>query len=535
MSKTRSFKFKEEFVLDRAAVDTISDVLERWMEQAGIKKGDRLRRRLAMEAILLNLCEHFDEKLIVSVSAGKRFWQPFFSIRYKGALYDPTQYESDGWTVHLLSDLGYSPSWSFRGGVNELILKLPRSQVKPEVLMLAAVVVAVILGFLVPVFPESIKTFLNDYIFTTISDVFLKLMGTFAGIMVFLSVISGICGIGNISDFSKMGKYLVGRLIAFSFLGAAICGAAIIPAFSFSFGTSTGGNEGSAILKLIKDIIPSDPISPFQSGNMLQIVFIAVFVGLIIVLLGRRTEGVREFIFQLNTITLRLIEAVCYLLPLYILASLVLLFWEHGMGIFAIAWKPIVLCALTSFGLMIIKILTVSARCKVSAGLLMKKTSPSFLIGLTTASSTAAFGTVMDINTKKLGIPEELNNFGVPIGNILCCSTTSAGFIAIIYSLVEYNGIKVDIVWFITAWIIITLISFATPPISGGTLVVLTVMFAQFGIPNSLLGIAGVLSLIADFFMTASKVEIIQMELILEAAHWKTLDMEKLKDKASAG
>ena len=78
MGTTRSFKFKEELVLDRAAVDRLSDVLDKWMEQAGIKNGDRLRRRLAMETVLLNLCEHFDEKLVVSVSAGKRFFQPFF-------------------------------------------------------------------------------------------------------------------------------------------------------------------------------------------------------------------------------------------------------------------------------------------------------------------------------------------------------------------------------------------------------------------------------------------------------------------------
>lgn len=532
MGKTRSFKFKEELVLDRAAVDRLSDVLDKWMEQAGIKNGDRLRRRLAMETVLLNLCEHFDEKLVVSVSAGKRFFQPFFSVRYEGISYNPTQDVSDGWSKHLLSDIGYGPSWSFRSGVNELSLKLPHSQVKPELLMLIAFVVAVILGFLLPVIPEGIKTFLNDVVFTTISDVFLKLMGTFAGIMVFTSVISGICGIGNISDFSKMGKYMVTRYIAFSFLGAAVCGAAFIPFFSFSFGEAAGGSEGSSILKLIKDIVPSDPITPFQTGNMLQIVFIAVFAGLIIVLLGRRTEGVRNFTFQLNTIMTRLVDVVCYLLPLYILASLVLLFWEHGMGIFAMAWKPLVLCVLCCFGLMIIKLLIVSVRCKVSIGLLMKKTSPAFLIGLATASSTAAFGTVMDINVKKLGIPEDLNNFGVPIGNILCCSTSAAGFITIIYSLVEYNGIKVDIAWFITAWIVITLISFATPPVSGGTLVVLTVMFAHFGLPNSLLGIAGTLSLIADFFMTSSKVNIIQMELILEAAHWKTLDLEMLKDKS---
>ena len=66
------------------------------------------------------------------------------------------------------------------------------------------------------------------------------------------------------------------------------------------------------------------------------------------------------------------------------------------------------------------------------------------MIGLTTASSTAALGTVFDINSKKLGIPEDLNRFGVPIGTALCHSAGSASFIAIIYYLTEYSKNPVD-------------------------------------------------------------------------------------------
>ena len=151
------------------------------------------------------------------------------------------------------------------------------------------------------------------------------------------------------------------------------------------------------------------------------------------------------------------------------------------------------------------------------------------MIGLTTASSTAALGTVFDINSKKLGIPEDLNRFGVPIANIVCNSSVSASFIAIIYYLTEYSKNPVDAGWFVSAWFIITLMAFAMPPISGGTLVVLGVLFAQFGLSSSTLGLAGILALLADFVSTSSKIVVSHMELILEAAHWKTLDAETLR------
>lgn len=44
-----------------------------------------------------------------------------------------------------------------------------------------------------------------------------------------------------------------------------------------------------------------------------------------------------------------------------------------------------------------------------------------------------------------------------------------------------------------------------------------------------MLGVAGTLALLADFFMTASRVVISQLELVLESRHWKTLDLEILR------
>ena len=372
--------------------------------------------------------------------------------------------------------------------------------------------------------------FLNENVFKFVSGIFLNLMGTFAGILVFLSVISGICGMGNLSDFTKMGKYMVKRFIVFSFVGGATCGLIMIPFFSFQFGATTGKDQASAILNLLKDIIPSNPITPFQDGNMLQIVIMAVIVGGIILLMSREVDGIRDLIFQAKSISLRLMESICKLLPIFIISSLTSMFWENGMGIFATIWKPLVFIVASCYGLMIIKLIVTSVRCKVPALLLFKKVLPGFVIGFTTASSTAALGTVFDINSKKLGIMDNINRFGVPVSNIVCNSATSASFIAIIYYLTEYSGNPVDASWFLSAWFIVTLMAFAMPPVSGGTLVVLGVLFAQFGLPSSTLGLAGILALLADFISTSSKIVIGQMELVLEAAHWMSISYAVISD-----
>ena len=528
--KKKQHNLISDLLLDEAGVDRVSAALQEWMAQEKVQPKNALRCRLAMESVLEELCVRYDRQLRVSAEVLRRFGARALVIRYEGEACNPIEKrEADEWTSRLLSQVGLTPDWNYRRGVNEITLQLPRNKLRSEVLLLSAFGAAVLLGLLQPVLPALLTTVLGQYVFPSVAAVFTSLFGVFAGIMVFLTVISGICGVGNIADFSKMGKYLIGRNLLMSFLGGGICAALLIPCFSFRYGAAGGESQFSAVLDMLLKIIPSDPISPFQTGNTLQIVVMAVFIGVVIVLLGSKTKGLRSAVAQANAVAARLIEIACRLLPLYILSSLTLLFWENGMGIFRTIWKPLLLCVAVCLFLMALKLAIVSLRCGVGPLKLFKKVLPGFLIALTTASSTAAFGTVLEENEKALGVNAQLTNFGYPVEMILNDSAVSGSFLAILYYLAEYNRIEISVSWFVTAWIMITILSFSMPPVAGGTLVCLSVMLAQFSIPSSCLGLAGVLALLGDFFMTGSRVVISQMELVLEAKHWNTLDTEKLR------
>ena len=520
----------DDLVLDEAGVDQVSGVLQDWMTQAKVNRKNVLRCRLAAESLLEDICVHFDRKLHVSVEARRRFGTKALIIRYAGDSYNPIEKnDADAWTSQLLSSVGLMPAWNYKRGVNEIVLKLPKNKLRSEILLLCCFAAAGLLGLLKPVLPLALTDILGQYVFSSVSTVFMGLLGTFAGVMVFLTVMSGICGLRSVADFSKIGGYLIGRNVLMSFLGSGICGVLMIPFFSFRFGEVGGESQASAILDMLLQIVPKDPISPFLPGIMLQIVFMSVFIGVVLVMFGAKTKDLRNLVLQANAVVLRLLEIVCKLLPLYVLSSLTLLLWENGMSIFRTIWKPMVFCIATCFALMAAKVLIVSVRCKVGPFKLFKKVLPGFLIALTTSSSTAAFGTVMEENEKQLGVNPQLSNFGFPVEMILSASTIGSGFLAIVYYLAEYNNIEVSVFWFVSAWVMITILSFSMPPIAGGTLVCLSVMLAQFNIPAACLGLAGTLSLFGDFFMTGSRVVISQLELVLEARHWNTLDTEKLR------
>ena len=527
-------KTYQTITLNNEGVDRISELLQDRFRMGKVKEKNVQRARLAVETILLDLAARFGSDQAIVMVEGKFLGRRYIKLIYKGDPYDPMAGKGNSDFLNkFLSNISMDPVWSYHAEdkTNEIYIKIPRNEMKDEVILMISVVCAILMGLLGNILPENVRNILNDYVFGTVSTLFMNVLLAFAGIMVFLSIICGIIGIGNISDFSKMGKYLVGRLTGETFLWAAIVGAAVIPLHSFRFGEGNGSSGWKAIVDMVVGIVPKDPVTPFAEGNMLQIVFLAVITGIAVLILSRETRTLQDLMIQANNASMTIMGLISRLLPFYIFASLTMLIWQNGIGTFKTVWKPLLLGILIQHLIMFIKIGVTSVRCKVSPVILMKKTAASYLVGLSTASSSAALGLALETNEKKLGVAKDMSNFGQPLANILNCSTTAMAFVCLIYYLAEINGTPVNIGWFICVIVGVSILSFAMPPVPGGTLICLGVMLAQFGIPADYLPLAGTIAMIIDFPLTASRLVTSHMELVLESKHWKTLDSTILKDR----
>ena len=103
--------------------------------------------------------------------------------------------------------------------------------------------------------------------------------------LVFCSVVMGICSIGNIRTTGK----ITGASMAFFLCTTALASLAglIIPRLihlgegvSFEMATSDiAATDMSNILDTVKNLIPSNPVSAFAQGNMLQVLVFAVIIG----------------------------------------------------------------------------------------------------------------------------------------------------------------------------------------------------------------------------------------------------------------
>ena len=281
---------------------------------------------------------------------------------------------------------------------------------------------------------------------------------------------------------------------------------------------------------MILDIVPGNPIKPFADGNMLQIIILAALIGVIILSLDNRVKVVNSAITELYTISLHTVEYVCQLLPLFIFSSMTSLLWTNGRDIFNKLWKPIAALTTVYLLLIMIYVLFVAVKYKVSVSILIKKILPSTLIGLTTASSMAAFVKINEVN-ENLGISKEYSAFSVPVGNQFFCGAVSAVFLSIVYYLAEIFQTPVNTDWFVIAAIISLIVSLASPPVSGGTLICLNILMTSLSIPERGLAVASTLALLFDFISTGSYIAMRHMEMVLQAGHLETLDVDVLRSE----
>lgn len=112
---------------------------------------------------------------------------------------------------------------------------------KAELVMLGCIVLAVVTGLLGQYIPESVRTAVTDYGLTFMSGGFLNLLNTFIGLMIFLTVITGICRIGSTAALGKVGKQMMIRFIAGTFLMSAAATAGV--RFFFPLAAQAGGGS----------------------------------------------------------------------------------------------------------------------------------------------------------------------------------------------------------------------------------------------------------------------------------------------------
>lgn len=282
-----------------------------------------------------------------------------------------------------------------------------------------AIIVGILLGHFYPSFGESLKP---------LGDAFIKLVKMIIAPVIFLTVVTGIAGMNNMKSVGRVtGKAMI-YFLTFSTLAlivGLIVGNIIEPGAGLNIDPSTLKSDkvneyvekaqDSTITAFLMNIIPTTIVSPLTSGNILQVLFVAVLFGISLASVGDKARPITNFFQELSAPIFKMVSMLMRFAPIGAFGAMAFTIGKYGISSISSLILLVGTFYITSL-LFVLVILGAVARYNgFSIVKLMKYIREELWLVLGTSSSEAALPTLMQ-KMQRAGCEKSVVGLVVPTG-----------------------------------------------------------------------------------------------------------------------
>lgn len=351
------------------------------------------------------------------------------------------------------------------------------------------------------------KQFVVDWI-KPFGTIFINALKLIAVPLILASLIKGVSDLKNIAQLSSIGGRTIG-LYLLTTLTAVTIGLTVVnvikPGNTLTDETRTellaayasdaaakqsvaAAQKEAGPLQALVDLVPSNIFAAMQdNGNMLQVIFFAIFFGIGLVLIPKeKARAVKDFFDALNEVILKLIDLIMIAAPYGVFALLAALVAEapsadlfRALGLYAIT-VLIGLIAMLLFYLILVRVFT-----RKKVGFFLKGISPAQLLAFSTSSSAATLPVTMERVHEHLGVEEEVSSFVLPIGATINMDGTSLYQAVAAVFIAQAFGMDLSLSAQLGIIATATLASIGSAAVPGAGMVMLVIVLAQAGIPEA--------------------------------------------------
>ncbi|WP_062762910.1 dicarboxylate/amino acid:cation symporter [Falsirhodobacter sp. alg1] len=285
--------------------------------------------------------------------------------------------------------------------------------------VIVAIILGILLGHFYPAFGASLKP---------LGDAFIKLVKMIIAPVIFLTVTTGIAGM---SDMKKVGR-VAGKAMLYFFtfstlalvLGLVVAnvvqpgaGLNIDPATLDAGAISDYQVKAheTSVVGFLMNIIPSTLVGAFATGDILQVLFIAVLFGISLALVGERAEPITRFLTSLTYPVFKLVSILMKAAPIGAFGAMAFTIGRYGIGS-VVNLAFLVLCFYATALFFVLVILGAVARYNgFSIFKLIRYIKEELLLVLGTSSSEAALPSLLQ-KMERAGASRSVVGLVVPTG-----------------------------------------------------------------------------------------------------------------------
>lgn len=239
-----------------------------------------------------------------------------------------------------------------------------------------------------------------------------------------------------------------------------------------------------SLTEAIVNMVPSNPVSAFASGNILQILIFALILGISINLAGDKGKPVADFFKSFSSVAIKLTQLVMKFAPYGIFALMAWVSGEFGIA----ALIPLVKLVLTIYLCCILLALLFYSSflilfAKKNPLQFFKDISEAILIAFSTSSSAATLPVTMRCAEEKLGVSKKLSGFLLPLGTTMNLNGLSIYLsVATVFAANMY-GVELSLLQYVTIVFTIILTSMGAGGVPGSGIIVMSAVMSSVGLP----------------------------------------------------
>ncbi|MFD1383277.1 dicarboxylate/amino acid:cation symporter [Rhodanobacter aciditrophus] len=353
------------------------------------------------------------------------------------------------------------------------------------------------------------NAYLTEGLFSVVGQMFVNALKMLVVPLVFFSLVCGVCGIGDVKLLGRIGSkafllYLLTTAIAIASAIIIAAGFGIGEGMNASSEANFSGRESPPLTDVIVSIIPSNPINAMAQGDMLPVIFFSILFGVSILMVGKKAESVSDFVEKLNEVMMKMVTVVMAVAPYAVFCLIARAIANLGMELLGqLLGYVLVLIGVLMFHLFI----TLQVVLKLFSGLspltFVRKIRNAQVFAFSTSSSNATIPVTLRTVTERMGVRNSVASFTVPFGaTINMDGTAIMQGVATVFIANIYN-VDLGMGGYLTVILMSVLASIGTAGVPGVGLIMLSMVFAQVGLPIEGIGLILGVDRLLDMIRTA--------------------------------
>ncbi|MEG2466427.1 MAG: dicarboxylate/amino acid:cation symporter [Comamonas sp.] len=285
--------------------------------------------------------------------------------------------------------------------------------------VVVAIVVGVLLGHFSPEYGAAMKPF---------GDAFIKLIKMIIAPVIFLTIVTGIAGMTQLSTVGRVFGKAMAYFLTFSTL-ALVVGMVVANVWQPGAGMHinvadldqkavqgfVAKTHDMTLTGFVMDIIPKTLISPFVGDNILQVLLVAVLFGVALAMVGDAGKPVLNFFEALAKPVFKLVAIVMKVAPIGAFGAMAFTIGKFGLSSLVNLAELVAAFYLTSFIFVTVVLGVVARLCGFSVFKLCRYLKEELLLVLGTSSSESALPSLMQ-KMEKAGCKKSVVGLVVPTG-----------------------------------------------------------------------------------------------------------------------